>query len=402
MMWWWDDGGNAMISTAVGRILSADLTAIYDAAISETRWQNALDECARCIGADGAMLYEFSSLNSVDFELEKTNSMFLRIAGELEEYNRLVAEGRGSDLDKQGLGANHAAKKFSVTFDEDIWDIDDQFYARPEVEIGVRLGLVRRVLVNLSDDPNTFSGLIYLFGEDSRSSIPTWTKEVANFFAPHMAKAVELNRLTSRLNQRYNAVLSVLNKVDTGVFILLENGDVILQNNAADDLVAEQDGLFLNRDGRIRCATSADTQKFAKVVRRVGATASGTNDFAGTSFLIERKSGKDPLLSVIAPLRDADMELEAGLAGALVTIVDPTRQMQVETKSLGEAYGFTKAEERLLPLLLDGLSYREIAETLGVGPETIKTQISSVMAKSGCKNRTALLWKIFQFHPPII
>ncbi len=51
---------------------------------------------------------------------------------------------------------------------------------------------------------------------------------------------------------------------------------------------------------------------------------------------------------------------------------------------------FTKREQQVLSLLLDGRSNREIASSLDIEERTVKAYVASLMAKVGVKNRTAL------------
>jgi DNA-binding NarL/FixJ family response regulator len=51
----------------------------------------------------------------------------------------------------------------------------------------------------------------------------------------------------------------------------------------------------------------------------------------------------------------------------------------------------TPAESRVLQALQRGLSNRGIASELVVSPRTVESHISSLLAKTGCGNRTQLL-----------
>jgi DNA-binding NarL/FixJ family response regulator len=51
----------------------------------------------------------------------------------------------------------------------------------------------------------------------------------------------------------------------------------------------------------------------------------------------------------------------------------------------------TPAERRVLMELGRGLSNRGIAAALVVSPRTVESHISSLLAKTGCQNRTQLL-----------
>jgi DNA-binding NarL/FixJ family response regulator len=53
------------------------------------------------------------------------------------------------------------------------------------------------------------------------------------------------------------------------------------------------------------------------------------------------------------------------------------------------------AEHRVLEQLSRGLSNKGIARVLVLSPRTVESHISSLLAKTGCENRTQLLlWRI--------
>ena len=53
----------------------------------------------------------------------------------------------------------------------------------------------------------------------------------------------------------------------------------------------------------------------------------------------------------------------------------------------------TPAEARVLALLREGESNRQIARILVLSPRTIESHVSNLLAKTGCHNRTQLtLW----------
>jgi DNA-binding CsgD family transcriptional regulator len=49
------------------------------------------------------------------------------------------------------------------------------------------------------------------------------------------------------------------------------------------------------------------------------------------------------------------------------------------------------AEGRVLALLLDGSSNRQIAARLGLSPRTVESHIGAMFEKTGCRNRSQLL-----------
>ena len=69
--------------------------------------------------------------------------------------------------------------------------------------------------------------------------------------------------------------------------------------------------------------------------------------------------------------------------------VFPDRMPEVsvgETKSCD----FTDAEVRVLRLLVEGMTYAQMASVLGVSPDTVKTQVKSMLSKTGFQSKTKL------------
>lgn len=64
--------------------------------------------------------------------------------------------------------------------------------------------------------------------------------------------------------------------------------------------------------------------------------------------------------------------------------VDPSR-------SAGPLFPITPAEQRVLDELCRGVSNRAIAAALVLSPRTVESHVSSLLAKTGCRNRSQLL-----------
>ena len=54
------------------------------------------------------------------------------------------------------------------------------------------------------------------------------------------------------------------------------------------------------------------------------------------------------------------------------------------------SYEFTDAEIKVLRLLVEGMTYKEMAQKLEVSVETVKSQVSSMLQKTGFASKTKL------------
>lgn len=376
------------------------LLSIYDAALSDRNWVRALDNCQRFLNADAALIYGACQTERAHFSLDKASASLRQFGHLIDQYNQLILEGRDSQFDLEGRKYVHHTSAYSVSLDSDIWSINDVYKTRPEIMIGMQGGFLRRGFINLSNDPGYWGGLVLLYGRHCDLEIPPTVSTYGPQIAPHLAKAAEVFRITEGLRRRYNAVLSVLDQMLVGILVVTDRGDIVIANSVANAFLDAQDGLIRSQ-GKL-AATNTDLRaELGHKIYSASATASGNSDQASATVELRRRSATTPLVAYISPLRDAEMELEKDFTGALVTLVDPSQPRDIDIDVLAELYCLTKAECRVADLVLKGLSNTSIAEHLGVGPETVKSQFSSVLAKTNCRNRVAFIWRVFQILPPI-
>ena len=218
---------------------------------------------------------------------------------------------------------------------------------------------------------------------------------------PHLAKVVEVNRKFAILRHQYRAVLAALDHVRIGTCITGPNGHVIVSNREAQRIFSLGDGIGLSRIGFLTGATSEATAELAEKIRAVSSTARGEGSDHENVVFAARSSGARPFLVEIAPLRDSVGELERGLSGALVFIVDPDNQRSVSTQRLCALFGLTETEAEICRHMVGGLSAAEIATTRDVSEDTVKSQFKAVYGKTGVRRRADLVRLALAVDPPI-
>lgn len=101
-----------------------------------------------------------------------------------------------------------------------------------------------------------------------------------------------------------------------------------------------------------------------------------------------------PLFAVATPLGGG-----AASAAPLVqmVLVPEIPQYSAATVTICAAlYGLTPAEAALLPLLLQGLTPREMADAQGVKLPTVRTQLASLFAKTGTRRQAELAQRVMR------
>jgi DNA-binding CsgD family transcriptional regulator len=77
-----------------------------------------------------------------------------------------------------------------------------------------------------------------------------------------------------------------------------------------------------------------------------------------------------------------------------VAISDPDTDLAALSAFAAHVFQLTEAEARLCQKLLEGLSTTEIAQALAVKPATIRTYLTAIFAKNGCRSQVELVRRL--------
>jgi DNA-binding CsgD family transcriptional regulator len=95
-----------------------------------------------------------------------------------------------------------------------------------------------------------------------------------------------------------------------------------------------------------------------------------------------------PLQVLAAPFGSNNLGPKGAVA--IVFISDPELKPTLRSNILRELYGLTQAETRLALSLVDGRSLIETADSIGVTHETVRSQVKSVLHKTGTRRQGEL------------
>jgi len=371
------------------------ISLLYDAALNPNYWEESLDLIAPLIGAKSSALLILETLGTYNYSISKTSSMFsLDVKNTYQEKFSSYEEAHFSNVALSSPG--------DLVYDADYLRDPASFKRRPDVEYLInQAGVYERFAVRLNSEKAWFDCITFQYSQ-GRGNIRESERKILQTFIPHIAKAATLSRTYTELRNRYSAVLTILDRLRLGVFIVSSSSDVILKNATAEKLLDQREGLFINSAGKLTANNDASSQYLSEAI--VAACNSSKGDEVGGSakLLLPKSSQKEDYLLDISPLKDTDGELESGLTGALVTVIDIELQGFIEIEGLAKLYQLSSAEEGVAGLIVQGKKYSEMAEIRNVSPETIKTQVNSIMLKTGSSSRSELFARIFKINLPIV
>lgn len=216
---------------------------------------------------------------------------------------------------------------------------------------------------------------------------------------PHLARAGELQRTLGRLQNRYGAVLSVLDKLLVGLVILDEKGRVVVANSTARASSDASGALRLGE--RLRAVQVPKDAQLQSLIQRTSMTAIARDQSDGGQMVVEKRDRSGSLLLEVMPLRDDGFPDGHNIKGTAVFIIDPASPFKASAGALAKIFSMTPTEEAIADSLLNGAELREIAEERGNSIETVRSHLKSIFSKTGSNSQLELLRLAVKATPPI-
>lgn len=174
------------------------------------------------------------------------------------------------------------------------------------------------------------------------------------------------------------------------VVLLDTTGRVIFLNQAAQAISDRNDGLKVC-EGKLRARSASENGVLKKMIHDAGMAAWGKKaEQPGGNLLISRSSLEHNYRLTITPIvPNVIVGLEE--PAIAVFISDPKGDIKTPVEDLRNIFGLTPAEARLSQHLAGGKDLREAAEEIGVSYNTVRSQMRSVLAKTGTRRQTELM-----------
>jgi DNA-binding NarL/FixJ family response regulator len=105
---------------------------------------------------------------------------------------------------------------------------------------------------------------------------------------------------------------------------------------------------------------------------------------AGASGFVSKSGSSSDLLEALRAVLSGEIWLPAKLR----ELTNRSESAQGEGKTLAQRFGLTAAQARVLELLIEARSNRQIGEVLGLTEGTVKIHVSAIMKAMGVNNRS--------------
>jgi DNA-binding CsgD family transcriptional regulator len=345
------------------------LDVIYEAAALPDMWPAVLDDLAEMVGGVGTILLTTDPRNLRWTCSDSVRQLFLDfLEGRWHERNprmeRLVLNrhsGFVREIDMFGVDEMDS----SPTFQE---------FLRPR-GFGWAVGTVVQVP---SEDMLAFSiERRFADGPVEDQHIPT-----LNALRPHLARAA---LMSARLRLgRAQGMAESLNRMGLPSAVLLGDGKVI----ATSPLFEKLGGQVISRAfGQIALADAGANALLSEAIQNLN---SSEYQFGAKSIPVPSKGESAAVIVHLIPVRRSAHDI-FGPAMSILVVTPLGSSQSLPDELLNGLFDLSPAEIRAANGLLQGKTINELAASMGLSRETIRTQVKAVLAKTGSARQSDLV-----------
>lgn len=209
----------------------------------------------------------------------------------------------------------------------------------------------------------------------------------------HLARAARLYHKSEGLRLKLDGGLRALDALDFPALIADGTGAVRFANAAMEDLLRNKAGLSV-RNGKLGHAIRRSDVLLTELLKDAAAGKGGGMRLP--------RGGERPDLHLLTVPLSARSRLAAPWQTplALLLVSDPAARRMLPGQYLRLLFGLSPAEARLAEALACGLGPAEYAAAAGVSPNTVRTQLRSLLGKTQTR-RQAELVKLLASLPAI-
>ncbi len=176
----------------------------------------------------------------------------------------------------------------------------------------------------------------------------------------------------------------ILDQLHRGVILLDADGKVLDANACALALIRARDGLLV-RHGRLAFSDNVVNGRVAALLEAM--SPPGEAPVINVSAQVRRTGGERPHRIVVLPIP----RLADETAMFVVFVYPGSSAARISQDLLKQLYSFTRAEAEVVAELFAGQSVEQVARTLHVSPNTVRTHLKRIFSKCEVQSQAELM-----------
>jgi DNA-binding CsgD family transcriptional regulator len=259
-------------------------------------------------------------------------------------------------------------------------------------------GIIDVVCVNLEKSA-TSSSVLNIRREEAHGGVDDAVRRRAALIVPHFQRAVAIGRLFDQRKTAQAVLTETLDNVEAAVFLLGQNGRIVLVNELARAMLDE--GALLHERRGALTAVAPEAQRVLRDLLRAAESGDLAAGSHGAAIPLSDSPARRWFAHVL-PLTSGDRQrvgaVHSAVAAVYVRRTSPANPPPLE--ALGKLYSLTASEIRVLDGIVKVSGVRALADLLGLSPATVKTHLHHVFRKTGTAGQSELIKLIAGFEQP--
>jgi DNA-binding CsgD family transcriptional regulator len=188
----------------------------------------------------------------------------------------------------------------------------------------------------------------------------------------------ELAELGHSAGEIAQGLLAALDWLPAAVLLVERHGRIVLSNQRAQRYLERRAGIR-ESDGRLRCEVSQSNARLDVALGEL----SGKNARSPIAVTARRSDGGRPLELLLSPV--------PGGGPVLVFAFDPDEGAGCSQALARQLYGLSERESEVAHAVVTGRTLDEIASSLGVDKETVRSHLKRVFEKTHTSRQAELV-----------
>ena len=223
------------------------------------------------------------------------------------------------------------------------------------------------------------------------SSFSRRDKAVCSALLPHLKRAVRLHSKFNVVESERTLYASTFDRMLVGMVILDESGSIMKTNFAANEIIAEKDGLQ-RKNNVLEISFSPENRKLQTLIQQALDERAGHAPGVVQAMSVTRPSGKAKLGVLVRKIAFNEWsEDNARRPACAIFVRDPDRKSQASDEIMRKLFDLTPAEAALALALANGSTIEEAAEVLGISKNTARAHLRAIFSKTGATRQATLV-----------
>lgn len=200
---------------------------------------------------------------------------------------------------------------------------------------------------------------------------------------PHLRRALRIRESIGDLHLARDLAGEALQHLEQGVLLVGAQARVRFANRAAESILADASGLYVEQR-QLTARKPSDATRLRQLI------ADAVHKKSGGTIPISRDA-RPPLLTLVIPLRTEICQLVGDTAGVAIFIKDPDLSPKPSLAAFAAHFDLTPAQAAVARELVKGDGVEAAAARVGLSRATVRTHLINIFQKTSTKRQAELV-----------